>query len=279
MGQTQDKTKSPRRSVECESCSGGGTIREPDKTTRECLDCSGTGVVVVDAEFPRGLRVEEIHPGAKVIRMTAEHDDWRDIDIEVSRDDRDVLMAEACAYRLADCWNAMAGIANPSEYRERAERWRILAERHYPDLKPSGHCSVHHPKGECPASCTTCFPDWRALTAAHCDLKLKAWSDNATLTSERDAAIRERDELREAANLANSLHYISGANEANAEIYSDLIDDVRAGRCEDMDSVGLLMKQMLVTYKDAITLRDALRAALSQSQQGGEKKPEGGAIQ
>lgn len=52
---------------------------------------------------------------------------------------------------------------------------RVLAERAYPGLKPSGLCSrLHHEPGT-DVSCQTCYPDLWALIIEHNRLKHLAW--------------------------------------------------------------------------------------------------------
>lgn len=95
----------PHHTVNCESCGGNGFIREPDNTTRKCLDCTGTGEVTEIAPIPCDLFVEPISPGDKVIRIRAKHDEWQDLRIEVCRDDVSISVAEWCADELCRRWN------------------------------------------------------------------------------------------------------------------------------------------------------------------------------
>lgn len=73
----------------------------------------------------------------------------------------------------------------------RAVRLQILADRAYPGLEPSGYCSALHNPGQDAYTCTVCYPDLRALIAAHNDLKQKAWA-------QRDRAVEALATLREA---------------------------------------------------------------------------------
>lgn len=53
------------------------------------------------------------------------------------------------------------------------EQLKILADRAYPGLKPTGVCSRYH-EAQC-VNCTVCYPDLNELITVHNELKQKAW--------------------------------------------------------------------------------------------------------